>query len=259
MLIDAHAHLDQYDDDAIAAVFAEVCHHQVLTISVAMDPSSYWRAMKLSTQCRMVVPTFGIHPWNAPTHVHDLDTLRPFVFQSPMLGEIGLDFYWVDDAAQYPAQREVLAFFLEAARTQGKIVNLHTKGAEAEVLQMLDAYAIERAIVHWYSGPMDVFQAMIARGVYFTIGVEVCHSARIQALAQALPLSLLLTETDNPGGQAWLQGEAGMPRHLTQVVETLADIKHTTPSAIVQTVQENFLRLIQDDLWLAPVRARLSV
>jgi Tat protein secretion system quality control protein TatD with DNase activity len=49
-------------------------------------------------------------------------------------------------------------------------------------------------------------------------------------------------------------GTLGMPCWLQEVVEKLADLRHTTPTAIVATVEANFIRLIQDDPRLAHVR-----
>jgi hypothetical protein len=59
--------------------------------------------------------------------------------------------------------------FLRAAREQEKIASLHTKGVEREVLDLLDQYDLTRVIVHWYSGPLDIFRELVARGVYFTV------------------------------------------------------------------------------------------
>jgi TatD DNase family protein len=249
MLIDAHAHLDRYEEELEAAL-AEIEQHGIFTISNSMDLPSYHRSLGIAERCAWVLPTFGIHPWNAPTYADRLTELRPWIERSPILGEIGLDFHWIEEASCYPAQRKVFAFFLAAAQEQDKLVILHTKGAEAEVLRLLDSYHIQRAVVHWYSGPLGVFREMIARGFTFTIGVEVRHSNHIQALVQELPLSQLLTETDNPGGRKWLTGSMGMPHHLQEVIQAVADLKQTTPQGIRQTVHRNFLRLVQDDPWL---------
>jgi TatD DNase family protein len=249
MLIDAHAHLDHYTEGLDEAL-AEIERYRILTVSNSMEPASYRRNLEIGTRCRWVLPTFGIHPWRAPAFADRLEELPYLIEQSPLLGEIGLDFHWVEDSACYPAQRQVFEFFLVAARQQDKIVNLHTKGAEAEVLEWLDRYQLERVIIHWYSGPFDIFREMIERNYYFTIGVEVLRSDHIQRLAQELPLAQLLTETDNPGGWKWLTGEQGFPHHLQQVIQTVAQLKQTTPEAIQQTVIDNFLRLVRDDPWL---------
>ena len=250
MLIDAHAHLDHYQDEPLEAALEEIRTYPVFTISNSMDIPAYQRNLEIAEQCEWVLPTFGIHPWNAPGYAGRLEELGRWIKRSPMLGEIGLDFHFVEDAAFYPAQRKVLKFFLEVAQRQNKIVNLHTKGAEAEILEWLDRYHIQRAIVHWYSGPLDVFREMITRGFFFTIGVEVSHSSHVQALAHELPLSQLLTETDNPGGLKWLIGETGMPHHLEEVIQTLAELKDITPQVIRGTVHRNLFRLVQGDPWL---------
>src|SRR5262245_45042774 len=131
MFIDAHAHLDHYSHELIPRVLAELETQQQLTISVAMNPATYARTRALAERSPWSVPAFGSHLWEALEHAGDLEALWPLIDTSPMIGEIGLDFHWVEEHEAYPAQRAVLAFFLDAARTQGKVVNLHTKGAEA--------------------------------------------------------------------------------------------------------------------------------
>jgi TatD DNase family protein len=252
MLIDAHAHLDRYGDE-LAAVLEEIEQHRIFTVSSSMDLASYGRNLEIGEICEFVLPTFGVHPWNAREHAGSLGNLSKAARESPILSEIGLDHHFVTDVSQYPAQREVFEFFLAAARDQEKIVVLHTTGAESEILELLDRYDIQRGIVHWYSGPLDVFHELVARRAYFTIGVEVLYSEHIQAIARKLPSDLLLTETDNPGGPRSLTGVLGMPRLILDVVQALAELRATTAQAIVQTVQNNFVRLIADDLWLSQI------
>lgn len=239
ILIDAHAHLDFYEE-TLAAALAEIRQQRILTISTAIDIPSYQRAREIAALCELVVPTFGVHPWKAPAYAERLAELTPFIEQSPMLGEIGLDFHWVKDTSSFPAQRKVFEFFLAAARDQNKIVNLHTKGAEEDILRYLDHFAIRRAIIHWYSGPLGIFRELVARGYSFTIGVEVHSSPQIQALARELPLAQLLTETDNPGGEKWLTGQVGMPGLVRKVVEAIADLKCLPTEVVMETVHENF-------------------
>jgi len=256
LLIDAHAHLDHYGDDELDAVLEEIERHEIFTISTAMDGESYRRALEIDERSRWVVATFGIHPWNAHEYADRLAELEEPVERSPMLGEIGLDHYFVKEASRYPAQLEVLEFFLRAARTQGKIVNLHTKGAEREILELLERFEIERAIVHWYSGPLDIFHEMAARGCCFTLGLDVLGAEHIRTIASLVPEEQLLTETDNPGSWRWLEEERGMPRHVEAVVATLAELRGTTPAAIEATVQSNSARLIRDDPWLAALHGK---
>jgi TatD DNase family protein len=254
MLIDAHSHLDRYDlvdERALDSALAEITQHRIFTVSNSMDLSSYRRNLEISETCDLVLPAFGVHPWNAPENVDRLQDLGEAIERSSIIGEIGLDHYFVEDASTYPDQRRVFEYFLGAAREQGKIVNLHTKGAEEEVLRLLDRYHILRAIVHWYSGPLDIFREMIARRVYFTVGIEVLHSEHVQTIAREIPSGQLLTETDNPGGPKGFIGGPGKPVLVKDVVRGIAEARKTTLEAVVQTVQANLAELIRDDPWLA--------
>jgi TatD DNase family protein len=256
MLIDAHVHIDKYGADLNQAL-QEIRTHDIFTVAVAMDVPSYRRSLEIGDECNLVLPTFGIHPRWAPEYLDRLNELSLIIEQSPAIGEIGLDFHWVKESAQYPAQLKVLEYFLAAAREQNKLVNLHTKGAEKQILNLLERYDIRRAIVHWYSGPMDILRDLVQFGAYFTVGVEVSYSETIQAIAHEIPDHLLLTETDNPGGLKWLKGVVGMPTDVWNVIHVIARVRNSSPEAVSQTVHANFLRLIKDDAWLKDIHALL--
>jgi len=249
MLIDAHVHLDKYGerlDDALR----EIREETIFTVATAMDPPSYAALKSIARTSPLILPTFGVHPRRAAQYSARLRDLSPLIEESPALGEIGLDFHWERDTSTFPSQRKVLEYFFAAAREQKKFVNLHTKGGEKTILDLLEKYQIERAIVHWYSGPLNLLDALIQYGAYFTIGVEALYSDHIKTIARAIPDRLLLTETDNPGGLQWLNGTAGMPKDLRRVVETLADLRKSTAGSVTRTVHANFARLIQNDRWL---------
>lgn len=248
MLIDAHAHLDKYDA-GLRAALEEIKEHQIFTIAVSMDLHSYERSVEIADLSDLVLPTFGVHPKKAPQYSDRLKELSRFIEQSPAIGEVGLDFHWVEDSSQYSAQKRVLEYFLAAAREQKKIVNLHTKGAERDILKLLERYDIQRAIIHWYSGPADILRELIDYGAYFTVGVEVLYSEQIEAIARELPLDRLLTETDNPGGLEWLTGKRGTPVVLKDVIQAIAKAKETTRDSITQQIENNFSHLVETDPW----------
>lgn len=257
MWIDAHAHLDLFDDNLDVAL-REIEQQRIFTVSNSVGLESYHRNLAIADRCPWVLPIFGVHPWFASEYVHRLDEVAEAIENSPMLGEIGLDFHFVKEETQYPAQRELFDFFLEAAEEQGKWVHLHTKGAERETLQRLDGHKIRRAVVHWYSGPLDVFRELAARGFYFTVGVEVLYSAHVKAIAREVPASQLLTETDNPGGHKSLIGEPGRPGLIRDVVQGLARTRNTSAEALMRMVQANFVRLCGQDPRLRQVSMQMA-
>ncbi|MCX6565945.1 MAG: TatD family hydrolase [Candidatus Aminicenantes bacterium] len=254
MLIDAHSHLNGYDlldKGALDAALAEIVEHKIFTVSNSMDLPSYRRNLEIAAKCDLILPVFGVHPWYASEYIDRLHELHEAVERSPMIGEIGLDHYFIEDRTAYRDQARVFEYFLGVAADQDKSVILHMKGAERETLDLLNRYHTRRAIVHWYSGPLEIFRELVARGAYFTVGVEALFSKHVQDIAKEIPPDRLLTETDNPGGPKEFIGRPGTPILVKDVIRKLAEIRTTTEEAIIRAVQANLTELMRNDPRLA--------
>ena len=246
MYVDAHTHLDHYSADEIEEGLAQIAHMPCKTWAVSMDLESWETTQRLAKGEPNILPTFGIHPWNAHTYAHRLDELDQPTAESDHVGEIGLDFYWVKEKERWPKQEVVLDYFLKRAAEQNKIVNLHTKGAEELILAKLQQHKVHRAIIHWYSGDIATFDALASYGCYFTFGVELQSNELIQACAKRCPADRLLTETDGPGGLEWLTGERAFPKHISTVVDLMGALRGRPSVEIRQVLFENFLALTDD-------------
>lgn len=163
LLVDAHAHIDWYKE-ALADALGMIERHRIVTMSVAMDVPSYLKTREIARSCPHIIPTFGIHPWEAPRYADSLHVLDDHLRETPVIGEAGLDFRYVKDATLYPGQMRVFEYQCAWAQRLGKPMNLHTRGAESEVLEMIRRYRITTPIIHWYGGPVDLIEAYLAEG-----------------------------------------------------------------------------------------------
>lgn len=257
MLVDAHCHLDDYESELEMAV-ASIQMNRILSISTSMDFFSYQRVLSIAQDCPFVIPAFGVHPWNAAHYWKNLTHLAKFIQDAPLIGEIGMDFHFIDDVEVYPKQERIFEFFLKGAREFGKIVNVHTKGAEKEVLHLMDRLRIEKAIIHWYSGPMDTFREFVSRGYYFTVGVSALYSREIQKFTREIPEDRLLTGTDNSGASMWLKNEIGMPMLIMDVVDKIGEIRSMDRDAVIHLVMKNLRELFSGDDRLSGILERFS-
>jgi TatD DNase family protein len=245
MLIDAHSHLNiylhkKYWSD-INDIIDQINVNKIITLSNSLDFHSYKINQKISSMSEYVIPAFGIHPWKSHKYTHKEDEIIKQIESTNFIGEIGLDYFFVKKKEFYPAQRDVFSIFLD--KTKDRVISVHTKGAEKDCYQLIKEYGNKRVIIHWYSGDLKNLKKMIDESYYFSIGPEINYSDHIKRITQLIPLDRILTETDNPGGPAWLTGEKGIPILIKDVVDGIARIKGVTSKSIENIVEENFSRI----------------
>jgi len=246
MLIDTHTHIDLYNENENQAL-AEIDKYRIFSVANSMDPDSYQRNLDIAQDNELILPIFGIHPLNAAKWVEKLPELDWAFDKSPIYGEIGLDSRFAEDDAQWHAQTSVFQYFLEKAQEQNKIVIVHSKGTEQAVWNIVQKYRIKTCILHWYTGPLDMFRELAYKGTYFTIGVEILFSDHVKDIAREMPMEQLLTETDNPLAKLSLPKLEGYPRNIMDVVSELATVKNTSIDRVIDAVHENFERLLANN------------
>ena len=139
----------------------------------------------------------GMHPLLATERKIEVPLFKRLVDQTSYIGEIGLDFS-KEGYATKDDQIEVLHELLSEIRGKKKIVSVHSRKAEKELLALLCEYEIENVVFHWYSGPVDLIPDILAQGYYFSVNEAMCLSKNGRAIIEKIPRERLLTETDAP-------------------------------------------------------------
>lgn len=242
-MIDSHVHIDQYGNDLTKAL-EQIRNLSIRTLAVSMDIPSYQKTRQIAENEPLILPSFGIHPWKASKYADRLEELDEPLESAPAIGEIGLDQRFVEDQTKYPAQETVFRYQLDAAEKSGKLINLHTSGAEELILEHLQTRSLPAIIIHWYNGPMELVEDFLDLGAYFTIGVEVFQSERIRSLASLLPEDRILTETDNPNGWEWLHGKPGFPDLIENIESEVAKIRNLHQKELSEMISSNFDALL---------------
>lgn len=242
MYIDAHTHLDFFNNK-IGHAINEINNLKILTIASSMDIESYLKNKEYAQSSQYIKATFGIHPWKAAEYKGDLEDLIPYIEESELIGEIGLDFVWVEDKGTYEAQRKIFNFVLAESVKRNKVISIHTKGAEEEIYYILNSYSYSKVIIHWYSGDIKTLDKFIKLGCYFTISVDIGYSKLTEEILDRIPIDRLLVETDGPTALEWVNGEYGHPRVILDVVKSISERKAISTDRLIKIIEENFFRL----------------
>lgn len=226
MYIDFHNHIDFYKEEEIDSVINCINLNKIKIIACSMDEESYLKNIEISKKSDYIVPIFGIHPWRVKNNI-DVDKFEYYIKNTPLIGEIGLDFHWIEDKDTYPHQIKVFEYFLQSAKKYDKYINIHTKGCEELILNLLKKYDISsQSIIHWYSGDKDTLKKFIDAKCYFTGSVDLGYIKHSKDIIKEIPANKLLAETDGPTALQWVNGTYGMPDEIKNVYKNICQIKN---------------------------------
>ncbi|MBK5241781.1 TatD family hydrolase [Clostridium sp.] len=242
MYIDAHTHLDFFNNKIDEAI-NEINNFKILTIANGMDIESYLKNKEYTQRSQYIKATFGIHPWKAVEYNGELEDLIPYIEESEFIGEIGLDFFWVEDKDTFEAQRMIFNFILEESIKRNKVISIHTKGAEEEIYNILKSYSYSKVIIHWYSGDIKTLDKFIELGCYFTVSVDIGYSKLTEKILARIPIDRLLVETDGPTALEWVNGDYGYPRVIIDVIKNISERKAISTDRLLKILEENFFEL----------------
>jgi len=194
-ILDSHCHLDRYPNPVQVA--SEATNRGVFTIAVTNLPSHFRIGLSHVRNLPRIRLGLGLHPLAANEHARELDLFKESLNLTSFVGEVGLDF-----SREGKDTRDIqLASFRSIASLLAKapkVVSLHSRSAEAAVLDTLMEFKAPIAIFHWYSGPLGLLDEAISQGHYFSVNPAMILSERGKKIVARIPPDRLLTETDGP-------------------------------------------------------------
>ncbi|MFQ5978376.1 MAG: TatD family hydrolase [Candidatus Heimdallarchaeota archaeon] len=193
-----------------------------------------------------IYPAIGIHPWEAHKEFEiDLLTDALNKLPCPIVGEIGLDHRFVPEK-RWNKQSLVFEQMLQLAEERSAPVIVHSKDAEAQVLDLLVGYLIPKIVLHWYTGPLSLVNIAIERGYYFSITPAIEYSHVLKYLAQNAPLEQLLLESDGPVGYRLPWGRIrGTPSWIPMIARQISQLRNNKSiDSLIQIIEFNTKSLL---------------
>ncbi|MEE4201643.1 Qat anti-phage system TatD family nuclease QatD [Erythrobacter sp.] len=220
-MIDFHCHLDLYPDPQSVA---RACQERGLyVLSVTTTPSAWRGTSALVKDAVRIRTALGLHPQIAHERAHELTLLEQLVFETPYVGEIGLD-GGPEYSNHCPKQLRVFERALAICRDAGgRVMSLHSRRASGEVLDALHACpGAGTPILHWFSGPLRDLDRAIELGCWFSVGPAMLRGVKGRQLAARMPIDRVLIESDGPFAQ--VDGRAAWPWEAVTAIPDLAKL-----------------------------------
>ena len=159
------------------------------------------------------------------------------------IGETGLDTYWIkhepESTAPLDVQEEALRWHMDLAKEAGKVLMIHNREADVELLRVLgDA---ENVMLHCFSSPLDVAEEALARGyvLSFTGNVTFKANEHLREAARLAPPGQLLVETDAPYmAPEPFRGARNEPGLVGYTVRAIAEVRGQSPEDLVAEVAD---------------------
>lgn len=240
-MIDSHCHLDQYPNPLD---LANVCEQSGITvIGMTNLPSHFEKGYQHLRTFKSIRLALGMHPLLADQHKREFPTFLKYFDQTSYIGEVGLDFS-VQGIPSKNVQMLTFERILQEVSGKKKLLSIHSRKAEREVLNYLIQYKVPNAIFHWYTGPLNLIPKIIEAGYYFSINTAMIKSRNGQAVIDKIPTSALLTESDGPFIK--VGNLPAKPSDVILVSRFLSSLRQIAEPMMQSVITNNFKQLISN-------------
>jgi TatD DNase family protein len=235
LLVDGHAHLEELDDLPESLQEAKAAGVRGI-IAVGMDIESNKKVLEIAdANPGYVYPALGYHPWEIKEGEAgtNLSFIRDHVEECIALGEIGLDY---KIKVKKELQWKVFGGLLEIALESNKPVIIHCRYSHRRAFEMVREKKIEKAVFHWYSGPMGLLDMILSGGYFISATPALAYSPPHQEAIKRAPIERILLETDTPVSY---QGKEARPKDVRISLKEVAKLKKLDLSIVAEQTTEN--------------------
>jgi TatD DNase family protein len=275
-LFDTHCHLNfQVFDKNWKQVIAQAKQEGVSSFLIpGTDFESSKKAITLAKEEKNAWAAVGIHPHHVFSLLYEEEKSNPDVANEQLnhliaaienflkhekvvaVGEVGLDrhYYQKTKYQNYriseefiSLQKDVFIKKVELAIKHKKTLVIHNREAKNDLLPILTEFQSSLAkipvVFHCCEADLDLLEFAKKNHIFIGVDGDVCYSQKKQEFVKAVPLELLVLETDAP----FLSPERKFPNHpknLKIIAQKVAKIKGIEEEELQRKVGENSRRLV---------------
>ncbi|KHD44991.1 TatD family hydrolase [Streptococcus hongkongensis] len=254
-IFDTHTHLNvdnfigKEDEELALAKEMGVTAHNV----VGFDQATIAGALALAAKYPDVYATIGWHPTEAGSYSQAVEEMLVSHLNNEKvvaLGEIGLDYHWMEDPKE--VQIEVFKRQIQLSKDYNLPFVVHTRDALEDTYQVIKEAGVGPCggIMHSFSGSLEMAQKFIDLGMLISFSgvVTFKKATELQEVAQAIPLDKMLVETDAPYlAPVPKRGRENHTAYTRYVVDKIAELRGLTSEEVAKATTANAKRIFKID------------
>ena len=253
MLFDTHSHLNvkQFEQDE-GKVIQRAKDNGVSKIAVVgFDYPTIKKAIELSKNYEGIYPIIGWHPTEAGSYSDEVEEkLTELVKKEKIiaLGEMGLDYHWMEDPKEI--QIESFRKQIQLAKKLKLPIVIHNRESTEDVYQVLKEEDIQEigGIMHSFNLSPKWMEKFLDLGMHISFsGVLTFKNApKVKESAKRVPLNRVLIETDAPYlSPEPHRGTRNEPSYVRFVAEELARLHDVSLEEIADITTKNAIELFK--------------
>ena len=251
-MIDTHCHLfdEEFDIDREDAIKRAIDSGVEKMILVGFSHKTNQLAQEMAKKWNVFYPTAGLHPSEASlNYLNDFLEFKSFVEKNKVyaVGECGLDYHW--DITYKEEQKKLFRLQCEYAIKKDLPIVVHSRDAAQDTYDIIASYKGKlKGVMHCYSGSKELALEYVKLGFYISLGGPVTfkNAKEPKEVAKAVPLDLLLIETDCPYlAPTPMRGKRNESCYVKYVRDEIASLRGITPKEVEEATTKNAIRLFK--------------
>lgn len=253
-LIDSHCHLNYEGLVERQAEVLQAARDRGVTgfLNISTRQREWNDVIAVAERETDVWASVGVHPHEADSHPDLGSAALADAAEHPRviaIGECGLDYHY--DKSDRRAQRERFEAHIDAARSTGLPLVIHTRDAEDDTAEILSNAVREgemSGVFHCFTGSAELARKGLELGFYVSLsGIVTFKNAQdLQEIAKWLPADQLLVETDSPFlAPVPHRGRKCEPAFVADTAAFVAQLRGEPLEQLAERTTANFFKLFK--------------
>jgi len=250
-LVDTHIHLNdsKYEADLDELITQSKEAGVIRIITNGIDVKSNRETLELAAKYDIVRAAIGLYPDTVvQLSEEELEAELSFIKSQAKnivaIGEIGLDYKNTTDLKMREKQKVWFKRQLQLATKLNLPVQIHTRDAESDVLDILDELKQQKVQLHCFAGGQVLIKRAVKKGYYLSVPVKAIKNNIFQDIIRFAPVSRILTETDGPYLHP-VYGTRNDPTQVTLTIAKIAELKETHDNEVANIILNNYKELYE--------------